>query len=219
MMDCLTWQERLVDFLAGELSEEKAILLEQHLAECNGCSDVEHELRELFSQAQASEEWAPAPEMEERLLSVMRRIPREGPQRVPAAASSSQVAPALVENPAAHTSFLARGLRAFLRPIPAYAAVLILLITSSGAFWVGQIGGNGESSTGIGDGALALSQSSHLGGSLYSGDRLRSSSPRAEGVELATALAHWQDPSPPSRFEPAPSDAIQIPGRVFGDSL
>jgi anti-sigma factor RsiW len=72
-MSCESWQEAILDRVAGEASEEQAIAVEQHLAECAACAAEAQRLTRLLRAAAPREECAADAGMEERLAEEMRR--------------------------------------------------------------------------------------------------------------------------------------------------
>ena len=75
-MSCESWKEAILDRVAGEASEEKAIAVEQHLAECAACAEEARRLARLLAATGPREEWAAGSQMEERLVRELR--PRVG---------------------------------------------------------------------------------------------------------------------------------------------
>jgi anti-sigma factor RsiW len=72
-MACESWSEELIDRLAGEISEERAIRLEQHLAECRACTEEMRRLERLVESTRSREEWTADSQLEERLVGTLRR--------------------------------------------------------------------------------------------------------------------------------------------------
>lgn len=108
------WMERIIDRWAGELSEEATVVLEQHLAECPDCSAEARRLESLAQAAAPRLETVVDPRMEARLAARLRGSDARPP---------------------------ARGLQAFWRqPLPAFAALPIVLIALAGGFGLGRVG-------------------------------------------------------------------------------
>jgi len=63
----------MVDHLAGEISEERAIRLEQHLAECAACAEEMQRLERFTDRARTANEWTADPDLEDRLVAALRR--------------------------------------------------------------------------------------------------------------------------------------------------
>ncbi len=215
MMDCAQWQSLLVDHLAGELEEDRAIQLEQHLAECCPCSAREEELRALMHEARARREWSAPEGMEERLLAVMRSGARRQPESVEAKAGTG--APWGSERAKAGTGapWWHRPLE-WVHSVPASAAAALFLLAGAGGFVLG--------SWTTGPGADAPGPRSSLGPERT--DLLSASLVRTGHSVQAAMNAHstrWPVKEgmgePISRFSTAPSDAIRIPSYVLGDSL
>jgi anti-sigma factor RsiW len=73
LMACETWSEDLIDRLAGEITEERKIQLEQHLAECPACTEELQRLEQLVDSSRSHEDWTADPRLEERLVGALRR--------------------------------------------------------------------------------------------------------------------------------------------------
>ena len=117
------WKEMLVDHLADELDEENAILLEQHLAECPACTEDQRRLRELCDAAAPRLEWRPGQHLEAGLIRRLRAVSGRQSGNTP-----------WVRQSAALLGKLAR------RPLPAYAAVPLVLLALAGGLWLGNSG-------------------------------------------------------------------------------
>lgn len=215
MMDCAQWQSLLVDHLAGELDGERAIQLEQHLAECCPCSAREEELGSLMQEARARREWSAPEGMEDRLLAVMRSGGARGPESVAAKAGTG--APWESERAKAGTGapWWHRPLE-WVHSVPASAAVALFVLAGAGGFVLG--------SWTTGPGADAPGPRSSLGperADLLSASLVRT----GHSVQAAMNAYSTRWPvkegmgEPISRFSAAPSDAIRIPSYVLGDSL
>lgn len=146
-MTCDTRPETLVDLLEGELSEEEAVLVEQHLTECKTCR-AEINALALFTHPFVSEEpWQPDAAMCDRVL---RRAQTGGWAAAPPRPSGPPV-PSVATTGARSRS----SLRSFLqelpawctRPLPSYAAaglaavaLLAGLVLGGGAVLLGGRG-------------------------------------------------------------------------------
>jgi len=118
-MDCSHWKEMIIDRLADELNEEDSILLEQHLAECEACRREEQMVACLFESACPTEEWHIDVRMEDALIGEMGR-PRDGEPSAPGLWNA-----------------LVAAVR---RPLPSYAVMVTLFVSSLGGFWLGRTG-------------------------------------------------------------------------------
>jgi hypothetical protein len=166
-MTCETPKETLIDLLAGELSEEEAVRVEQHLAECPACR-VEMKSLALMTHPFLSEEtWQPDAAMADRVLRrgqadgwvassapastpavpVHVAVPTKTTLLSPAQPSASSRVQAGVRPP-----FPARPRRPALlswmvRPIPSYATIGIALLALVAGLLlgggVGTFGGRG----------------------------------------------------------------------------
>lgn len=129
-MSCERWREKLIDRLAGELSEEDTIQLEQHLAECSDCAEEERRLKHLLLSTVPREEWLADTAMEDRLVVELHRQ-RQGRARGQAEREHGSSADA--------TRWTQRALPGFLRrPLPAYAALSVVLVALLAGFWLGH---------------------------------------------------------------------------------
>lgn len=72
-MSCESWHEALVDRVAGEISEERAIQLEQHLAECAACIEEVQRLERLIDSTRIRDDGTIDPGTEDRLVGALRR--------------------------------------------------------------------------------------------------------------------------------------------------
>jgi anti-sigma factor RsiW len=72
-MSCESWREAILDRVAGEAGEERAIAVEQHLAECAACAAEARRLERLLGAAAPRGECAADAEMENRLAAELRR--------------------------------------------------------------------------------------------------------------------------------------------------
>jgi anti-sigma factor RsiW len=75
-MSCESWREAILERVAGEASEETAIAVEQHLAECAACAEEARRLALLLEATGPGEAWTAGSQMEERLVRELR--PRVG---------------------------------------------------------------------------------------------------------------------------------------------
>lgn len=118
---CSEWREAILDHVANELPVEDAILLEQHLSECDACNRRAEGLRRLIAEsvsaAGPAEEFEVGPAFEEALF---RRIRAE---------ESNEGGVTVDARSRKHRSVWRRIPWLALRPVPAYA-VAILVVTS-----------------------------------------------------------------------------------------
>jgi len=137
-MSCERWREKLIDRLAGELSQEDTIQLEQHLAECSDCAEEERRLRHLLLSTVPREEWLADTAMEDRLVAELQRQ-REAPVREQAEREHKNDAYATPRTRTAVARWMQRALPGFLRrPLPAYAALSVVLVALLAGFWLGH---------------------------------------------------------------------------------
>lgn len=151
-MSCERWREKLIDRLADELSEEDTIQLEQHLAKCSDCTEEERRLRHLLLSTVPREEWLADTAMEDRLVAELHRQ-REAPVREQAERehkndayatrrtrpARTAAAPWAEEGLSSVARWIQRALPRFLRrPLPAYAALSVVLVALLAGFWLGH---------------------------------------------------------------------------------
>lgn len=72
-MSCESWHDEIIDRVAGEIGEERAIQLEQHLAECAACTEEMCRLERLIDSTRVRDDGAIDPGMEDRLVGALRR--------------------------------------------------------------------------------------------------------------------------------------------------
>jgi anti-sigma factor RsiW len=117
-MSCHKWQEMIIDRIADELSESDAIILEQHLADCETCQVTYGSFKQLTTAAGRHEEWIPDEAMAARLsaqLNPQVRRPARSAQKVSGGREQS-------------FSFSATMIRwLLLRPVPSYAMMTALV--------------------------------------------------------------------------------------------
>ena len=124
-MECTRWFELLIDRLAGELAEDEAALLEQHLARCAHCRREEKRIAALLA-APASDGWSPGAEWPRRILDQAHRMrTHEGPARDPRSVAASAL-------------FRARVAGLFRRAVPVYAVLAIAVFCAVGGIWAGR---------------------------------------------------------------------------------
>lgn len=144
-MTCDMRKETLIDLLAGELSEEDAVRVEQHLAECRACRAETTALALVTHPFLSEEPWQPDAAMADRILQW---VPPEGRSASPApcapvlAAGASDhafVSPVVqppvssVVRAGARSPIRARSLWSvplawFTRPLPSYATLAVALL-------------------------------------------------------------------------------------------
>ena len=123
-MACTEWQEMLIDHLAGELSEDDVVLLEQHLAACRACRREAAALSRMGEAARSHATRPVDPGLEARLVNELRR--RHTADPLPSAA--------------AHPFNLLRTLWASVRqPLPSQAMAIIAGICLMTGFWFGRL--------------------------------------------------------------------------------
>jgi hypothetical protein len=131
-MHCENWDEMLIDRVAGELREEDAVLLEQHLAECRDCLEEHLRLSEMLASQRESEAWIASPELLPRLLASMREpTPRPSVSR-----RASRFAGIRTGTSPAWTI---RSI--FLRPLPTYAAAGLIVFAVGAGIFIGRSAG------------------------------------------------------------------------------
>jgi anti-sigma factor RsiW len=124
-MTCSTRRETLIDLLAGELSEEETVRVEQHLAECRECRTEVNALALMTHPFLSEESWQPDAAMADRVLlrakSAERAVSSAPRPAVPAAPSGArQVSVARPSRPM---------LPAWItRPLPSYAVIGVALV-------------------------------------------------------------------------------------------
>jgi hypothetical protein len=126
----------LVDHIADELTEEEAILLEQHLAECAGCTEEERHLRQAIEATTPKLDSEIREGIENQLLAVLR-------ERVSAAApGGGKENPGRVARGRVNLAHRVSRLRSFVRmlryPMPSYATVVLLIAAVATGFWMGR---------------------------------------------------------------------------------
>ena len=72
-MSCESWHEEIIDRVAGEIGEERAIQLEQHLAECAACTAEMQRLERLIDSTRIRDDGPVDPGTEDRLVGALQR--------------------------------------------------------------------------------------------------------------------------------------------------
>jgi anti-sigma factor RsiW len=166
-MICDTRKETLIDLLAGELSEEEAVVVEQHLAECRACRAEMNALALMTHPFLSEESWQPDAAMADRILlraqtdgwvaspmpTPASSVRAAGPAEEAGEGSGDEARTPLAQPPVstraqtgvrsfstARPSWLAL-LSWFTRPLPSYATVgLVLLALAAGLVLGGGAG-------------------------------------------------------------------------------
>ena len=115
-MPCTEWTERLIDFVVGEADPEESIRIAQHLAECPGCGAEEESLRTLLARSE-EDDWTPSAEF----ASILFRKGRRADDAMRLRDDRGGPSP----------------WRWIARPLPAYAALLIVFAALAGGYSVG----------------------------------------------------------------------------------
>ena len=174
-MQCESCRKMLIDHLVGELSAEGASQIEQHLAECPTCRAAAEEFTRILESSSPGPDFVPDDRLGQNLCTSLRglRGRRTGTKHG-----------------------IGLILAVIARPVPSYAALLLLLGATAIGFWMGQ------ATTGPSDAAL------RIGASSPAIHRPPAHPPVAESLAshgLTFTYAH--------------SDAVRLPPSVFGDSL
>jgi anti-sigma factor RsiW len=125
-MSCESWHEALVDRVADEISEERTILLEQHLAECAACTEELQRLERLIDSTRIPDDGTVDPGMEDRLVGAWRR---QHAARAPASWWAAL----------------------WQRRVPAYAIVAVALIGVMAGTQLGRHGTRTDQATPVGE--------------------------------------------------------------------
>ncbi len=128
-MDCERWRERIIDSLANELTQAEEALLAEHVASCAACAREARLVGALFRDAASGPEWREDPATRARLLDALRES-RAGAPAAAAATAPRDIARAIG--------------RAFSRPVPAYAAILLVALALAFGLSVRPRGGERE---------------------------------------------------------------------------
>jgi anti-sigma factor RsiW len=206
-MGCDAWNEMLIDRLAGELDEEDSVLLEQHLDECPGCREEEQRLQEILEAQKTGPEWAPREGMLSGLLARMRLEVAGIPDRPPV--------PAAAGRPRIGRRFT--GVFGFLgRPLPSYAALVLVLAATGGGFWIGRLDRT--------DAGQALVGQAHRDRTGTGGREIEFPAPPAPERTDRSVLRGDQQMVASSILEeigfvPARADAVGLPAAAASDSL
>ena len=107
-MSCEHWRERIIDSLAHELTDEDEALLKEHIARCPSCARETALVDGLFRAAGPGPEWRENPATRARLLAALRG--RRGGMLARVRDFRSALGWALS------------------RPVPAYAAILLVAL-------------------------------------------------------------------------------------------
>jgi len=214
------WQAMIIDRLADELSEEDAVLLEQHLGECESCMREAQVLTGVLRTAAEAEEWQPNPALEARLAAALHDLQAGAGLQMATGVDPGAPTVRSAVPPAPRRGWLASLANLGFRPLPFYAAAALVLVAAAAGFWTGR-GQPGETATGT--------HRADAGWSQVPSDTSRMSVPPAAG-EPGTALL----PSSPSfaaadpgarlratslQFVTVRSDAVDLPGLMLADSL
>lgn len=134
---CEQWREAIVDGAVHELPEEEAILLEQHLGECPECDRLAASTRDMLTRwsesATRADAFAVDPAAEAALLRRVRDRARNGEFAAPSAQRRKL------------DSIWRRISWMTLRPIPAYAAVVMIIASCIAGVWATSRHGHGRS--------------------------------------------------------------------------
>jgi hypothetical protein len=151
-MACEMPRESLIDLLSGELSEEEAVIVEQHLADCAPCRQEMEALGALTSPFVSEEPWQPDAAMADRVLARAKArgwmpSPARQPAATvstapsgPAAAASQSVSPAIgtqVHPVSTSNSLFTLMLAWVRRPLPSYAAATLAIVALAAGLWLG----------------------------------------------------------------------------------
>jgi anti-sigma factor RsiW len=126
-VSCETWDEKIIETLAGELADDEAILLEQHLAECASCRREELALRSLAAATREGDAWRESPRLRATLVAELRSV--TGRSKGARALDARGVEPGP----------LRRLMAALERPIAAYAAILLVVAGAGAGFRLGEM--------------------------------------------------------------------------------
>lgn len=129
-MSCEGWNEKIIDRLAGELPDDEAILLEQHLAECPSCSGEERRLHEIVAAAVGAEPWREGEGLRPALRAELRALRGHDASGAPRSEAGTSRAP--------FTGLRARILAPLARPVAAYAAIALVVLGAAFGFWMGD---------------------------------------------------------------------------------
>jgi len=206
-MSCDLWRGLIVDRLADELAENEAVLLEQHLAECVDCAAEEHRLRHLLRSYASQEEYTTAPSIEERLLEHMRARTREdGSLRAEAAPRPAD----------GDRRWWKRLPNLFLRPIPAYVAMVLIAGAALTGLWFGR-GGEARPESGR---AAEPGRSAPQAPIRGTGPEERFARADHPSSDLSSTGNRRESRYPgPMRFVTTPSDAVSLAEVTSPDTL
>lgn len=133
-MPCEPYREMLIDHIADELAEEEKILLEQHLAECSGCTAEERQLRRAIEATTPADVGEVHPATETSLLATFREHAAPPSEH---GKQDSEIGRKRAENLWQKIRRSGSFLRALRRPMPSYATVLLLFAAIAAGFWMG----------------------------------------------------------------------------------
>lgn len=188
-MACTEWKAMLIDHLAGELSEEDAVLLEQHLAECRACRREAEAMNHLYKSATAERVAVGDRGLEDRLVAALRREHAPAPRR----------------------SWWAL-FAALRQPIPSQAMVVVACVCLVAGFWFGRL----EPEVGL---APTGTEQAMLIPQAAGEDSLAQRAVSAVESKLALVSGGVEGLLQGPAFVATYSDAIRFPGSVWRDSL
>jgi hypothetical protein len=203
------WQAMIIDRLANELGEEDAVLLEQHLSDCESCMREARTLAGVLTKASGPMEWTADPVLEERLLAALGPRPAEA-HRGGLAASADR--PSLLAALA--------GIR--LRPsFSVGTAIALVLIAAAAGFWTGRVrpGSPVPRASGVVQDWIEAPADANRMPAPESG----SGGPATDLLVSSPSFARASPDEPGEaagvNFVPAQSDAIVLPDQMLADSL
>lgn len=124
---CEQWREAIVDGAVHELPEEKAILLEQHLGECPECDRLAASTRDMLTRWSESATLADASAIDPAAEAALLRRVRDRARNGEFAATAGQ---------GRGTDSVWRKISWMtLRPIPAYAALIMIVASCIAGVW------------------------------------------------------------------------------------
>ncbi len=210
--DPTPWHEMIIDRLGDELSEEEAVALEQHLADCPACMAEAELLAGIHGALPPAEPWTPDPDREARLIAEMHALrgsaaSRPQPRREPAAAGDRR------RHPHPRSPWIAW----FARPLPSYAAAALVMIAALGGF----LGGRMDAADLTQGGLSSVAAPPLVADTLATNGRLRD--PATSTLRPSAVFAEATSDAPLRMMEigfvPVASDAVGLPGSVLADSL
>ncbi len=221
------WQAMIIDRLANELGEEDAVLLEQHLSDCESCMREARTLAGVMQKASGPVEWAADQALEARLLGVLERRPAVESQKEPASLEGGGHVPA----PGGGRDSAGRGrwrdllgalTRPALRPpLSAGTGIALVLIAAAVGFWTGRVRPGGSLPPArvlVQDWVEAPADANRM-----PAPETGSGGPAADllvaSPSFARAALNGSGEAAGVDFVAAQSDAIVLPGRIPADSL